>query len=850
MKTPFRLLRLLIILSVVYTSIFGGVVEQDALMRIVHQVGFTALLIAWLLIVWRERRAFPVTPFDWPLLGLGVAWTSAAIFSRYPRISLEYAWLIWAVILAFYLTVDLMRRGSRWQLWIFEGLFLTGALFVGFAVAEMVMWYFGISILPQFAQGWPPLFGFTVPPIIHEVSLPLGYNNPTGAYCLLIIPLALAGAQTAPRRDLRWGLGTLALALMGVVLATRSRGATMGLVALLGLSLLAWLLRPPVRRRFPLPLQVLLAPRLLVAGATAIAVLGATLVFVTVIRARDPNSISRLDLWVSAVQIVSDDPLTGAGPRLFSGERLWHPHWKFSHSYMPLIHAHSLWFQWLAEGGLVVLVPTLWLLDQLRRAWWQAWQTGDRIRRRRLEGAAIALAVYATHSLVDTFLQAQIVTPVVIIGAYIVAGDRPCPELNPTRQRRRRRLVGAVIGLLVAVQIAFIPLHRGLWLHRQALTRRADSDLIGALQAERAAQSADPWNDLYRLQEAVILGELAATIPQPYLEQAIAAFEDALRGSATWDVGWHNLAALYAQAGRFEEAIVAEQEAIAWNQLNGGYFLKLGQYYTAAGHLAEARAAYLDALKTSPWLASSVFWTDPAYPERRALLSEAVSYFLVSDPPVALDIAVYSGQYQAALFVARTQQAAEASDPSIEARLAALWPYDSHFPPCWTCYDPAWWAPNGLAADYIAKAEWLLENEDSASDGLSAEKAARAAIFLSENEVGWGWYVLARLAERSGADADTVNEYLGRALRYPHDFRFSYDTTVFTLHAELDVLPQAQTPLMSRPGYESWLRLAARHEAAGDWQEAREIYGRILEQDPYAWDVQSHLERALTSASP
>ncbi len=846
MKTP---LRLLIILSVVYTSIFGGVVEQDALMRIVHQVGFTALLIAWLLILWRERRPFPLTPLDWPLLGLGLAWTLSAIFSRHPRISLEYAWLIWAVILAYYLIVDLMQRGPRWQLWIFEGLFLTGALFVGFAVAEMVMWYFGTGVLPQFAQSWPSLFGFTVPPIVHEVSLPLGYNNPTGAYCLLVIPLALAGAQTAPRRDLRWGLGVLALALIGVVLATRSRGATMGLAALLGLSLLGWLLRPSARQRFPQPLRLLLAPRLLITGAIVVAVVGATLIFVTVIRARDPNSISRLDLWVSAVQIVRDDPLTGTGPRLFSGERLWHPHWKFSHSYMPLIHAHSLWFQWLAEGGLVVLVPTLWLLDQLRRTWWRAWQTGDRIRRRRLEGAAIALAAYATHSLVDTFLQAQIITPVVIIGAYIVAGDRPRPELHPVGQRRRRRLVWVAIGLLVAVQIAFIPLHRGLWLHRQALARRADGDLTGALQAERAAQSTDPWNDLYRLQEAVILGELAVTTPQPYLDQAMAAFEDALRGSATWDVGWHNLAALYAQAGRFQDAIAAEQRAIGWNQLNGGYFLKLGEYYAAAGQLTEARAAYLDALKTSPWLASSVFWTDPAHPERHAILSQAVSYSLPVDPAVALDIAVYSGQHQAALFVARAQQAAGASDPSVTDRLAALWPYGTRFPPCWACYDPAWHAPNALAADYIAKAEWLLQYEGSADgDGLSAEKAARAAIFLSENEVGWGWYVLARLAERSGAGADMVNEYLGRALRYPHDFRFSYDTTVFTLHAELDVLPQAQTPPMSRQGYESWLRLAARHEAAGDWQAAREIYERILEQDPYAWDVQARLERALASA--
>ncbi|MGQ9851675.1 MAG: O-antigen ligase family protein, partial [Aggregatilineaceae bacterium] len=850
MKTPLFLPRLLTILGIVYASIFGGVVEQDALMRIVHQVALAFLLIAWLIVLWRERRPFPATPLDWPLLGLGLGWTIAAIFSRHPRLSLEYAWLIWMVILAYYLFVDLMRRSPRWQWWIFEGLFLTGALFVGFAVAEMVMWYFGIDILPQFVQGWPPLFGYTVPPIIHEVSLPLGYNNPTGAYCLLIIPLALAGAQTAPRRDLRWGLGALAFTLIAVVLATRSRGAAMGLAALLGLSLLAWLLRPPVRQRFPRPLQVLLAPRLLIGGAVVAAAVAAALVFFLMLRARDANSISRLDLWVSAVQIVADDPLTGTGPRLFSGERLWYPHWKFSHSYMPLIHAHSLWFQWLAEGGLVVLVPTLWLLDQLRRMWWRAWQTGDRIRRRRLEGAAIALAAYATHSLVDTFLQAQIITPVVIIGAYMVAGDRSRPALTAPQQRRRQKMVWAVLVLLIVLQIAFVPLHRGLWAHRQALARRADGDLKGALTAERAAQSADPWNDLYRLQEAVILGELAATDPPSYLAQAIAAFEDAVQRSATWDVGWHNLAALYAQAGRFEEAIAAEQKAIGWNQLNGGYFLKLAEYCTAAGRSDEAHAAYLEALETSPWLASSTFWTDPAHPERRAALVEAVSRSLAADPAVALDIAVYSEQYQAALYVARRQQAADKTEASLTARLAALWPVDAQTPPCWACYDPALYAPNAQAASYIAKAEWLLEHEEAADDELSAEKAARAAIFLSENQVGWGWYVLARLAERSGVEADTVNDYLARAWRSAHDFRFSYDTTVFTLHAGLDVLPQAQTLPISRQRYEPWLRLAGRHEAAGDWQAAREIYKQLLEQDPYAWDIRLRLDAALARARP
>ncbi len=847
-----RLLRFLTIIGIIYASLFGGVVEQNAVMRIAHQVGITALLAGWLLLLWRERRPFPSTPLDWPLLALGTAWTIAAIFSRHPRISLEYAWLIWMVILVFYLVVDLMRRGSRWQRWITEGLFMAGAMFVILAAAEMIMWYFGLGILPHFAQGWPSLFGLTMPPVVHEAAMPLGYNNPTGAYCLLIIPLALAGAATIPQRDLRWALGGLALGLVGVVLATHSRGASMGLGALAGMVTLAWLLRPSTRQRFPAVLRPLLAPRLLIAGALVAAVIGAALIFAMVIRARDANSISRLDLWVSAIEIVADDPLTGTGPRLFGGERLWHPHWARSHTYMPLHHAHSLFFHWLAEGGGVVLLPTLLLLDQLRRAWWREWKNGSVARRRRLEGAAIALAAYATHSLVDTFLQVQLITPVLIIGAYIIAGDQshavePAARLQTPR---RLRLVWLVLALLALAQIAFVPLHRGLWAHRRALAYQDAGDHVQALAAARQAQESDPWNDLYRLQEAIILGELAATEPQTYLDDAIAAFEDSVKRSATWDLGWHNLAALYAQAGRLEDAIAAEQQAIGWNQVNSGYFLKLGEYYTAAGRPAEARAAFFSALEAGRWLASSPFWTDPAYPERAAILRDAVAHFAPINPETALDIAIYGGLTDSALYLARVRQADGSLPGGLRPRLDALWPdNDPSAPPCWRCYDPLLRAPNPVAGSYAAQAEWLLSRNTPPDGTLTAEKAARAAIFLSENRSAWSWYVLARTAEQAGEEAATVKDRLARGLDYPSDFRSTYDTTVFTLHADLAVLPQARTPLTSWQSYEPWLHLAGLHESEGDWQAAREIFERVLRDDPYAWDVRAQLD-GLSVAHP
>jgi tetratricopeptide (TPR) repeat protein len=142
----------------------------------------------------------------------------------------------------------------------------------------------------------------------------------------------------------------------------------------------------------------------------------------------------------------------------------------------------------------------------------------------------------------------------------------------------------------------------------------------------------------------------------------------------------------------------------------------------------------------------------------------------------------------------------------------------------------------------VAQAEWLLSQGDPPGEALTAEKAARAAIFLSENRSVWSWYVLARTAERAGEDAATVKDRLAHGLYYPRDFRSTYDTTVFTLHADFAVLPQARTPLTSWQSYEPWLRLAALHKGEGDWQAAREIYERVLRDDPYAWDVRAQLD--------
>jgi O-antigen ligase/tetratricopeptide (TPR) repeat protein len=839
---PRRALRFLIILGIVYASLFGGVVEHDPLMSIIAQVALSLVLIVWLLILWRERRPFPATPFDAPLLALGLVWTASALFSRDPRVSLGSSWAIWMHILFFYVLVDLMRRGQRGQQWVIEGLFITGGLIILLTVVETAAWYFGLSILPQFVQGWPPLFGFSLPPVIHQAALALNYNNPEGAYCLLVIPLALAGASTLQQRDLRWGARGIAGGLTVVLLLTQSRGAYVGFAVLAGATVLMWLLRPDVRQRFPAALRPWLDPRLLLAGAALAACALMGLVFWTTVGGRtpQPNDVARLDLWTAAIQMFLDHPLLGVGPRQFGSVRLGYLHWDWSYSYLPLQHAHNLYLNWLAEGGILGLAAGFWLLIRFGRVWWAAWRGGELVRRRRLEGVLVALLAFAAHNLVDTFVHTQLMTPVLIMGAYVVAGDMEHVPVAAQRAPGRRKLVFVALGALLVVQAAFIPLHRAAWDQQRMLARLGTNQLSEALSAVQEARAADPWFGLYRLEEAYILGRLAADDPGTYLAQAMAAYEESLKHNPSWAEGWHNLGALYAQAGHYEDAATAAQTAIRWDPIQAGYYFKLGQYFTALGRDAEARDAYYEALRRAPWLASSGFWTDPAHPERAQILSGAIADN-ADQPERALDIAVSAGDLEAAVRISDSVDSSTAS-AAMRTRLDALWP-DHTTQPCTRCYVFVFWIEDVEARQYLVRAEQMLDDATvRAPDGLTPDKAARAALFLSEGRAAWGWYILAQLAERDNAGAEQINRMLARAVLYPSDYRDLFDSTVYGMDGEVGILPQAQTPIMSWQVYEPWLQLAARHEAAGEWEDARTIYERILQDDPYAWQLRERLD--------
>jgi hypothetical protein len=289
--------------------------------------------------------------------------------------------------------------------------------------------------------------------------------------------------------------------------------------------------------------------------------------------------------------------------------------------------------------------------------------------------------------------------------------------------------------------------------------------------------------------------------------------------------------------------MTAVETAIGWDPVPAGYHLKLGEYCEAAGRDSDARAAYFEALRRDPDLGSSGFWTDPAHPKRAAILAEAVAHF-ADDAEIGLHLAIEAGDLDTATEIALGLDGDAASDDM--RRELAYWAAlvdDERIAPCPACYYDAvrQLTAAQLWQDYVFLAELALQGDGIAHPlDLTAEQAARAALFISEGQAARSWYVLAQLAERAGADDQTINAMLVRAVP-PLTTPLSFGLAVYGRVAAFDALPGARTPSLSRRECEPWLWLADRFEAARTWGDARRVYEALLMCDPYQWELRRRL---------
>jgi hypothetical protein len=302
-----------------------------------------------------------------------------------------------------------------------------------------------------------------------------------------------------------------------------------------------------------------------------IIVIGAAVFFVSSFSLGGRTLDLRTFIYESAWQLFREQPLFGQGLFTFGGglARL-----NATPPTEPHSHAHSIPLNVAAElgiFGLIALIVTVIVIIRAARRNAETVHGADRFALIAAGGACIGFAV---HHLLDL----PAMNPaIMLMGLFaLVAFAAPVPLAKEAPVQKRYATGGVVVSIAGIALIAI-----GLW--SATLYERYWDAVYYAMQthdyAGGAAQldpviAVDPSLPLYYQQRGMLYGLAAATGDSTFLPAAITSFERFTQLAPYSSGGWYNLAALYAQTGRYADAAAALEQlrslspALLDNQLN------------------------------------------------------------------------------------------------------------------------------------------------------------------------------------------------------------------------------------------------------------------------------------------
>jgi hypothetical protein len=272
------------------------------------------------------------------------------------------------------------------------------------------------------------------------------------------------------------------------------------------------------------------------------------------------NGNGRYQYWMAALHANATRPLTGTGPGTF---QYW---WAARASnYDTIVNAHSLYFETLADTGVIglVLIGGLLLLfvgTAVRRSLDLTTSTSMRIT---IAAATASLMTFMTAAALEWVWQmAALAAAAIVLGAVIVAGRDHVPARSLAYPRRTRAtLLGipvlAVLGLLVVA----LPLAEAVALTDSHNAYNA-GHLAAAYDESLTAQRIEPYAAAPRLQEALVLE--AARDYGPAVAAARIATQDA---PTDWAV-WLTLARIDVRRNAYAQALAAFDRARALDPRN------------------------------------------------------------------------------------------------------------------------------------------------------------------------------------------------------------------------------------------------------------------------------------------
>ena len=859
-------IQLLFFLAVLYCTFIGGTFYTDFLLplRVFHHLLVGAALLGWLVYRLRRGEGLPRTPFDVPIMAWLAALFLSALLGIHPRFSLEKLWTPFTWVLIFYLLFDLAQRG--YTSLVLRALYMSATVVCLVSLAELVSWYLGMPLLPQFVQSWPSIgSGQLIPPTLHRLSLAMNGATPLSAYIALLIPPAIAILATTPLRDTRRAM-FLWLVLACVVEAlSMSRGGILALLVSLPLTALAFhrarrgmdgaAITPGggtsphvpeksgAKRRWLLP-----GAGLTVGIVVLVAMLGSPW-WQRTFAERTGSTNFRFTLWQIALRTFQNNPLTGVGPFNYGRSLL-----RQNDASLPrrqMMTAHNLYLNTAAESGLMGLAAGGWLLVSVVFAFRQRWREAHEAHQRmRIGAAGAALAGFAVQSLVDTFTATPVVLPVLILTAFALTASPPqmIAERAPTPRRHSlpkwlacgRLATWAALGAVILYTLGLL-WWDGAQYHLQRSIRLAqEGRWEEAVAAATRARQMDPGMALYTFQLAHVLSMAGARTDtseaHPLTVQASTLYRAALTAEPVHGRQSANWAATLWRLGDREGALVAMQAAVAADPAPV-LAINLGYFYQQVGDIPRAMAAYGRALASAPELGASQFWEADAtrrmhWPEivRRAEQALPAHHSL---PQWQLSLALARQEWDAV----KAHAAVLANDPSVRclalSAMARAQLADDRLQEALQAAEQAIQADAACGEAYLVRGQVRLRQGEE----RAAERDWRIALFLGLSRAA---YHLGQLDAARG-DWEAAVRWYRYALpvtALPTDV----EVVLYDRHVAFELLPPLFHIGIGPEEAAPYFALADLYQAQGDAAAARQLYQMLLVQDPYLFEAQRRLE--------
>ena len=343
------------------------------------------------------------------------------------------------------------------------------------------------------------------------------YPNIFAAFLIALIPISLSLAASPPKTGkgeipADKFFGVILLLIFGFTLIlTKSSGAimTIFLVFLLWLAYL-WVRR--VKRYYPY--------LILFGGFLFLFLLLNSLKMVPhILSLRD-----RFFYWTSSLKIFAERPILGFGPGSFGVQ---YARFKIPAA-METQHSHSIFFEILAEQGLLGIITFFWFWILLLQKSWKGAVTGLQ------KGLFWGVLALFLHTQVDFDLaDPSLATYLFILPALIPLKTVVIPA-GKKGEHRRRSLTQFVSGLIILILLTagfhLAKIHRAEKIYQNGLSLLSAGDGSGGLTLLKKASEINPGNPAYYAQLGALFYRAGEVVKnQVYFQESAYAYQKACK---------------------------------------------------------------------------------------------------------------------------------------------------------------------------------------------------------------------------------------------------------------------------------------------------------------------------------